>query len=108
MLQQTLALIIIIFFLSRLLWQKKNKQINPNEFIFWIIFWLFATLAIIFLKQIDILVASLGFSGNGINVLFYASVIILFYFVLRLRLRVAKIEKNITKIVRKIALNNEK
>jgi len=106
--QQTLALIIIIFFLSRLFWQKKNKQINPNEFIFWLVFWLFAGLAIILLKQIDTLVASLGFSGKGIDVLFYLAVIILFYFIFRLRLRISKMEKNITKIVREIALTNQK
>ena len=105
--QQTLALIIIFFFASRLFWQKKNKQINPNEFIFWLIFWLFAGIAIIFLKKIDYLVASLGFSGKGIDILFYFFLIILFYFILRLRLRIAKMEKNITKIVRKIALKDK-
>ena len=108
MFQQTLALIIITFFLFRLLWQKNNKQINSNEFIFWLIFWIFAGIAIIFLKKIDALVASLGFSGKGIDVLFYISVIILFYFILRLRLRVERMEKNITKIVREIALENSK
>ena len=106
MLQQTIALIIIVFFISRLFWQKKNKQINNNEFKFWLIFWSLAGLAIIFLKKIDTLVASLGFSGKGIDILFYIAVIILFYFVIRLMLRIEKIEKNITKIVRKAALSN--
>lgn len=103
-LQQTFALIIIIFFISRLFWQKKLKQINNNEFIFWLIFWFCAGLAIIFLKKIDILLANFGFSSQGIDFLFYVAVIILFYFILRLRLRIEKMEKNITKIVRELAL----
>lgn len=104
MLQQTLALIIIAFFLSRLFWQKQKKQIGANEFIFWLIFWFLAAGAIIALKYIDKFVADLGFSGSGIDILLYIAVIILFYFVFRLRLKLEKIEKDITKIVREIAI----
>ena len=106
MLQQIIALIIIAFFLARLLWQKQKKQIGANEFIFWLIFWLLSAGAIITLKWIDKLVASLGFSGSGIDILIYAAVIILFYFVFKLRLRFEKMEKDITKIVRHIALKD--
>jgi hypothetical protein len=104
MFQQILALIIILFFLSRIIWQKKNNQINNSEYIFWLFFWILAGLAILSIKQIDKLVAQLGFSGTGIEILFYLAVIILVYLVFKLRIRQAKIEKNITEIVRKIAL----
>lgn len=104
MFQQILAIIIIVFFLARIFWQRKNNALSQSEFNFWLIFWFLALLAIIFLKKIDALVADLGFSGQGIDVLFYLAVIILFYFIFRLRLRMEKIEKNITKIVQEIAL----
>ncbi len=107
MLQQIIALIIIVFFLARLFMQKKRKQVGANEFYFWLIFWALAALAIIFIKWIDSLVAGLGFSGTGIEVLFYVGVIISFYFIFRLRLRLEKIERDITEIVRNIALNNK-
>ncbi len=103
MLQQVIALIIIIFFLSRLSWQKKKDLISANEFIFWLIFWIIAAMAIIFIRFIDNIVARLGFSGTGIEILFYLGVIILFYLIIRLRLRLEKIEKDITKIVRNIS-----
>jgi len=108
MFQQIIALIIIAFFLSRLFWQKQKNQIRVNEFIFWLIFWLLAAGAIIALRWIDKFVASLGFSGSGIDVLIYVSIVILFYLVFKLRLRMEKIEKDTTKIVRNIALNNKK
>lgn len=108
MLQQIFALVIIAFFLSRLFWQKQKKQISASEFIFWLIFWLLVTVAIIFLKWIDKLVAGLGFSGSGIEVLLYLGVAVLFYFVFRLRLRLEKIERGITKIIREISLFNKK
>jgi len=108
MFQQILALIIILFFFSRLIWQKKKNQINSNEFVFWSMFWITAATAIIFIKEIDRLVAFLGFSREGIDILFYIAVIILFYLIFKIRIRQAKIEKEITKIVREIAIKNEK
>ncbi len=107
MLQQVFALIIIAFFLFRLIWQKSKKQISFAEFIFWLFFWIIATIAIIFIKKIDNLVASLGFSSTGIDVLFYLGTLVLFYLIFRLRIRLEKIERNITKIVREIALINK-
>ncbi len=107
MLQQIIALIIIAFFASRLFWQKRKKRIGANEFIFWLVFWGLAALAVIFLKRIDAVVAELGFSGSGIEVLLYAGVVVLFYFIFRLRLRLEKIERDITKIVRELAVKDK-
>lgn len=107
MFQQIIAIIIIIFFIFKLFWQKKKQQIKRNEFIFWMIFWILAGIAILLLKQIDKFVANLGFSGSGIDILFYIAVIVLFYFILKLRLKFEKMNKNITKIVREIALKNQ-
>lgn len=107
MFQQILALLIITFFLVRLLIQKKKNQINLSEFYLWLFFWFFAALAIIFIKKIDQIVADLGFSRGGIDILFYVAVIILFYLIFKLRIRQAKIEKEITKIVREVAIKED-
>ena len=104
MLQQILAILIIIFFLVRLLQQKKKQQISRNEFTFWLFFWLLAGLAIVFVKTLDKLVAYFGFSGSGINFLFYLAVMILFYFLFKMRLKIVKLEKNITDLTREISL----
>ncbi len=103
--QQVIALILIFFFVWRLFIQKNKKQINQNEFILWLIFWLFGAIAIIFIKEIDKLVEQLGFSGTGINFLLYIAIIILFYLIFKLRLKIAKLDKQLTEIVRKITLN---
>jgi len=104
MLQQILALIVILFFLIRLFNQKKKKQINGSEFLIWLIFWLVALAAIVFLKQIDSLVAWLGFSGTAINILVYITVLALIYQVFRMRLIIAKIEKNISELNQALTL----
>lgn len=107
MLQQIIALIIIAFFLARLCWQKQKNHIGMNEFLFWLAFWILSAVLIISLKFIDKLVAGLGFTGSGIEILLYSSVAVLFYFIFRLRLKFEKIEKDITKIVQDIALKSK-
>lgn len=106
MLQRILAFIVIIFFISRLFWQKRKKQIGGNEFIFWFVFWVLVGVLVIALKQIDKLVAYLGFSASGIDILLYLGMAVLFYFIFRLRLRLEKIEKDITTVVRNTALKD--
>lgn len=108
MLQQIIALIIIFFFILRLIKQKKKKDINNKEFSLWLIFWLLAIVTIILIKQLDRLVAWLGFSGDGINFLIYLAILALFYLVFRLQLSLAKLDKNLTEIVRHLSLNNKK
>jgi hypothetical protein len=107
MFQQILAIIIIFFFISRLYFQKKKKQISANEFIFWFLFWIFSGMAIIFLKKIDSLVAYLGFSSSGINILLYIALLIVLYMLFKMRIKIEKQERNITKIIREIALKNK-
>ncbi len=108
MLQQIVALIIIVFFLARLFWQKKKNLIGYNEFYFWLVFWGLSALAVVFLKYIDIAVAKLGFSGSGIEILLYIAVIALFYFIFKLRMKLEKIERDMTKVVREISIINKK
>lgn len=108
MLQQVIAIIIILFFIFRLSEQKKKKDINNKELVLWLIFWLLAAVAIIFIKELDRLVAWFGFSGSGINFLIYLAVLTLFYLVFRLQLSLVKLDRNLTDIVRHLSLSDKK
>jgi len=107
MLQQILALIVIIFFVGRLFQQKKKKQINRQELSLWLIFWILAAAAIIFIHRIDQLVARLGFSGTAINILVYLVIIALIYQVFRLRLTLARLERDLSQINQHLTLRNK-
>jgi len=108
MLQIYIALIIIAFFLGRTFWQKKNNKISRNEAIFWISFWILAAVFMFLIKRIDAFVAGLGFSATGIDVLSYFSIAIIFYLIFKIIVRMEKIEKNVTEIIRKISLKDYK
>ncbi len=102
--QQIIALLIILIFIVKLFRQKKKEIINQAEFSSWLVFWLIAGIAIIFIKSIDAFLAGLGISASGINFLFYIGVLILFYFVSRLRLIIAKIDRQLTDLSRQVAI----
>ena len=104
MFQQIIALLVIAFFLARIFRQRKNKQVSRTEFLFWLVFWFLAAMIIVFIKKIDMLVAGLGFSAAGIDVILYLSIVALFYMIFRLRIKLEKIDREITKIVREIAI----
>jgi hypothetical protein len=98
MLQLLVAALVIIFFIAKLGWQKHKGTVSTGEFIFWLVFWLVTLVLILFLKQLDRLVASLGFSVSAIQVAVYLAIAVLFYFIFRVRLKLEKIEENLTKI----------
>lgn len=102
--QQLLALIIITFFTTQLFKQKRRKRINGSEFILWLIFWGTSGLAIIFLKPLDRLTATLGLSASGINILFYLATLTLFYLVFKMRLHLVRLEQDLTSLARREAL----
>lgn len=104
--QQILAILVIIFFLIRVIKQKQSDYINSYEFYFWLIFWILSAIIILFLPSLDALVFNLGFSASGIEFLIYLAVAVLFYFIFRLRLRIARLEHDITKIIKEIAIKN--
>jgi hypothetical protein len=108
MLQQFIAIMIIAFFVSRLFWQRQKKDITGNEFLFWLVFWSLAGLAIVFIKSIDELVRKMGFSASGIEFLLYAGVAVLFYFIFRLRLRLERMDKKLTRVIRELSIREEK
>jgi hypothetical protein len=102
--QQIIAIIIITFFIFRLFQQKKNQAINGSELFLWLSFWLIALGAIIFIRQIDALLAYLGFSGAAINFFVYFSILALIYQVFRMRLKMAKMDKNISELNQALTL----
>lgn len=96
MIQSSIALIIIVTFIFRLAWQNYHHQVTRAEYSFWLGFWLVSGLLIVFIKDIDRLVAMLGFSGSGIQILLYLAVAWLVSQIFSLRLKLELMERNIT------------
>ncbi|MDD3102295.1 MAG: DUF2304 domain-containing protein [Patescibacteria group bacterium] len=103
---QILFIFLILFIISRLILRLKNNQINFLNFLAWLIFWLAATIAVIWPEVTSFLARILGV-GRGADIIVYFSLILLFYFVFYVTVKLKLIERDITKIVGKISLNDK-
>ena len=103
---QIIILIIIALIIIKT-WQKYRQQsITIREFFLWVGFWLMVSLVIVFNEATNFIAHLLGI-GRGVDLIFVVSTIVIVYVIFKILLRLEKIEKNITKIVRQIALGNE-
>jgi hypothetical protein len=102
-----ILLIFILFVLSRIVWRFLKKEIHRGELIIWLIFWLLVALAVLLPQTTDLLAQKVGVS-RGADLLVYISVLVLFYLVFRMLVKLEKIDSQITKIVREVALREDK
>ena len=70
-----------------------------TEFLMWLALWL-AGGVVIWWPDITMVIANNLGIGRGVDLIFYVSIIILFYLIFRIYLKIEKMERNITKIVR--------
>ena len=100
---QIIVLILIVFVAGKAVARFYRREISLALLIVWLALWL-AMAAIVIFPGIVNYLANLAGVGRGVDLVIYFSIFILFYALFMLNLRLAKIEKNITKIVRKIAV----
>jgi len=99
---QILIIIFALFALSRIVLRKKDKSISYLEMFLWGTIWL-SVLIIAFVPRItNFLSAKVGIS-NGFNLLVYASIMLLFYLIFRMYVKIESLEQDITKLVRELA-----
>jgi hypothetical protein len=106
MLIKILLILFIIFVISRVAMRYRDKAISLQELILWTIFWFIVAFVIIF-PEVTSLVANWLGVGRGVDLVIYISVLILFYLIFRTLVRLDKIEKDITKIVREVAIKDQ-
>ncbi|NQU77407.1 DUF2304 family protein [Candidatus Falkowbacteria bacterium] len=104
LIQQIIAIIIILVIFLSVFLKFRRKQISGGEFFVWSVFWILVALAMIFIKKIDGYVLGLGIASRGIDVLIYVAVPLIFYLIFRIYVRLEKMERNITKVTRQEAL----
>jgi len=106
MIIQIILVLFIIYAVIKVASRYKDKIISLQEFVLWTIFWFIVGFVII-LPETTSLIANLVGVGRGVDLVIYLSILILFYLVFRILVRLDKIDKDVTKIVRTIALKEE-
>ena len=103
MILEILIFVFVFGMYLKLLSDFKNKKISFRRFFFWIFIW-FALSLIVFFPQIVFLLAGLLGIERAKDLPIYVSIIILFYIAFKVGVKIEKIDKEITKIVRSVAI----
>jgi len=101
---QLVLSLFLLFALSRVLLQVRASKISVGAFLFWSSLFIFALLGV-FEPELTSYVKYLGI-GRGSDVVLYVSIALLFYLIFRLSISLEDTRREITELVRKIALGD--
>ncbi len=103
---QIIACALIVLILGRIAWQFRRGTISGKEFFFWSLFWVLAAAAILVPNALTMIANILGI-GRGTDLAFYGSFVIVAYVLFRMVVRLDRIERDVTKVVRHLALKDQ-
>lgn len=101
---QILIVAFVLFALSRTVSRFREGSLTVGWLILWSAIWVAVAVAAL-LPQTTTWFARLIGVGRGVDAVIYLSIIMLFYLVFRIFLRLQKIDHDITLVVRQIGLN---
>ncbi len=100
---QFFTIVFTVFALSRAYLRFKERKLSSFAFIFWIFVWITGTVAIFF-PDLTTKIARFVGIGRGVDIVLYASIVIIFYLLFRIYIKIEDTQRQITQIARKIAL----
>lgn len=108
MLIKIITLIFVTLFIMRLGAKLKKKELTLKESLFWGILWFAVGVVVLYPSLADRLAAALGLqTATGIDLVTYLAVALIFFLVFLLYVRLDKIEHNLTKLTRHLALRED-
>ncbi len=106
MLIQYFLSFLILLIIYRVVIKWKQGILASKDVVFWIGFW-FVVGLIILLPDTTSFLAELVGVGRGADLIVYLSIVLIFYIIFQMTIKIEKIERNITKVVRTVAMKDE-
>lgn len=104
---QIIIIIFCLFAITRVGIRYKKNETTAKETIVWGLLWIIVAV-VVALPQTTTLIANYLGVGRGVDVIVYLSIVVIFYILFRIFIRLEKIERDITKLVRNVSLENIK
>ncbi|MFH2019837.1 MAG: DUF2304 family protein [archaeon] len=104
---QILSLIFVFFVASRAVLRAKDRKISVGELLFWLCLW-FGLIIVVFFPSLTSRLAEFIGVGRGADVILYISIAMIFYLIFRLYVKLEETEREITLLVREIAIKKKK
>ncbi len=103
---QFFLILFFVFALFKVAFRFKDREISFFNALAWVGFWLAATI-VIWRPGLAVWLAKFLGVGRGVDAVIYLAMAGIFFLVFRLWVRLEKIEKNLTLLVRQDALNDK-
>lgn len=100
---QFLFTLFILFAISRAILRFKEGKISFLALLGWVFLWLWVGI-IIWIPGVTTHIAKILGIGRGADLIIYGSIVTLFYLIFRIYVKLEDIERQITQLARKIAL----
>lgn len=100
---QLLLSIFLLFALSRVILQVRSAKISVGAFLFWSALFILALAGVLDPRLTSYVATYLGI-GRGTDVVLYVSIALIFYLIFRLSISVEEVRREITEVIREIAL----
>lgn len=100
---QIIAALFALFALTRVYLRFKERKLSSLAFILWVFVWVAGCFAIFF-PGLTTRIAHLVGIGRGVDVVLYASIVVIFYLLFRLYIKMEDTQRQITTIIHKMAL----
>jgi hypothetical protein len=100
---QIIAVIFAIWAASRVFLRLREKKLSVLEYVFWMLIWVGLVLVALFPDNISPLAQSIGIQ-SGTGLVTYTAMIIAFYLLFRLYVKMDTIEQEISTLNREIVL----
>lgn len=96
-----------VFALSRVILRYHSREISHLEAVFWLVLWS-VVLMVVFFPEITTQFSQLIGIGRGVDSAFFVAILLLFYLVFRLYVKIDKLDKHITDLVIALAKKEKK
>ena len=104
---QILAVVFALFAVSRAYLRLRESKLSVGQFIFWALLWT-GVVGITFIPDaLNYFSEALGIR-RPIDAVVYFSIVLLFYLIFRLYIKISDVEREITQLVTKLALQRKK
>ncbi len=104
---QIIVSLFTLVMVFKLFKQKQADKISTANFLIWLLLWL-AILLVFWQPNSTSYLANILGIGRGADLVVYLSIIIVFYLLFRIFIRLNKIETDLTRLTREDAINHAK
>jgi len=106
MLIQYLLIVLVLLIIYRVIVKWRRGFLAFRDFLFWLGFWVVVGIIVV-RPEVTSFVANVVGVGRGADLVIYFAVVLIFYIIFQMTIKIEKIERDITKIVRTVALEQE-